>query len=261
MASAVLPTLFIGHGSPMNALDQGHYHTTLLNLAQSLPRPRAILCISAHWLSRGTFITAADQVPIIHDFHGFPAELHRFQYAAPGSKKIAHEIATAFPDLKIQLDDTERGLDHGAWSVLTHLYPSADIPVLQLSLDVNKTPAEHLKAGERLTELREQGILIVASGNIVHNLRTISWSPQAVALPWAHEFDLWVKRQLVEKNFTGLANDFLNTEAGRLSVPTTEHYLPLLYTAGSSKPHDKITFFMEEIQNSSISMRSCVFSV
>lgn len=259
MASTRLPSIFIGHGSPMNALDRGSYHNTLHSISKTYPRPRAIICISAHWMTKGTYISCADNTPIVYDFYGFPPELRQFQYPAPGSKKLAAEIATLFAET-IHLDDSNRGLDHGAWSVLTHLYPEADIPVLQLSLDTTKSPEQHFKLGQQLAALRDKGILIVASGNIVHNLQMISWDLKTPPYAWAQEFDLWVKDQLSKRNFKSLAEDFLNTASGRMSVPTTEHYLPLLYTIGASYTEDTISFFLEEIQNASISMRSVIFT-
>ncbi len=254
-----MPILFIGHGTPMNAIAKNDYTETLNLLGASLPAPKAILTISAHWLTNGTFITSTDTPKIIYDFYGFPDELYKVTYPAPGSEKMALEIQKSLTETEIQLDNGSWGFDHGTWSVLKHLFPKAEVPVLQLSIDIRKSPENHLNLGHQLARLREQGILIVASGNIVHNLRSFSWRETDDVYPWAEEFDSWVKKQLLERNFAALATEYNKTEAGRMSVPSLDHYLPLLHIAGASRKEDKLRFVYEKIQNASIAMRSFIF--
>lgn len=255
-----MPVLFLGHGSPMNALAENAFSKTLNGLGKSLPRPKAILMVSAHWMTKGTWVTHMEKPKTIHDFSGFPKELFDVQYPANGSPRLAEEIHQKIKNPKIQLDDKGWGLDHGTWSVLKHLYPKADVPVVQLSLDLNEPPSYHFELGEKLRFLREEDVLIIASGNIVHNLGRLNWNEKAPAHTWAIEFDTWVKEKLEKKDFSALQNDVLKTDAGRLSVPTPEHYYPLLYILGAAKTEDKLKFEFEEMQNASISMRSFSFS-
>jgi len=240
----------------MNALADNAFSKTLNHLGKSLPRPKAILMVSAHWMTEGTWVTHMQKPKTIHDFYGFPKELFDVNYPAAGSPKLAEEIHQKIKNPKIQLDDKGWGLDHGTWSVLKHLYPMADIPVVQLSLDLKEPPSYHFELGEKLRFLRKENVLIVGSGNIVHNLGKLNWNEKAPAHPWAIEFDTWVKEKLEKKDFSALQNDGLKTEAGRISVPTPEHYYPLLYILGAATKEDKLKFEFEEIQNASISMRS-----
>lgn len=254
-----MPALFIGHGSPMNALAKNNYTEALNTVRSRIPsNPKAILCISAHWLTKGTFISSTDTPDLIYDFYGFPDELYNVKYAAKGSSAIATSIRDSLKKIKIQFDD-ERGLDHGAWSVLKHIYPDAEIPILQLSIDIAQPPEYHLKLGEQLSKLRDEGILILGSGNIVHNLQNFSWREDEPPFSWAVEFDTWVKQQLEKRDFKALAYDYHKTAAGRLSVPTTDHYLPLLYILGASQEPDRLHFIYENIQNGSIAMSSFIF--
>ncbi len=255
-AGQTMPVLFLGHGSPMNALADNAFSKTLNGLGKSLPKPKAILMVSAHWMTKGTWVTHMEKPKTIHDFSGFPKELFVVDYPAAGSPQLAEEIHQKIKNPKIQLDEKGWGLDHGTWSVLKHLYPMADIPVVQLSLDLNEPPSYHFELGAKLRFLRDQNVLIVASGNIVHNLRKLNWNEKAPAHTWAIEFDKWVKEKLEKKDFSALQNDVLKTDAGRLSVPTPEHYYPLLYILGAAKTEDKLKFEFEEMQNASISMRS-----
>lgn len=192
----------------------------------------------------------------IHDFYGFPKELFEVQYSAPGHPQLAELIQTELKDLGVVLDDEDWGLDHGTWSVLRHLYPKADVPVVQLSLNVQESPEFHFDLGARLAFLRKQGVLLVGSGNVVHNLRTIKWGDSVPAYDWAIEFDAWVKAQLQAKNWRALQKDFHQSEAGRLSIPTLEHYFPLLPILGASDTKDSLRIEYEEMQNASISMLS-----
>ncbi len=224
-----LPAVFFGHGSPMNALDRNRYTEAWRAFGDSIPRPRGILMVSAHWLGQGTRVTAVAKPRTIYDFHGFPPALSAVKYEAPGSPEIAREVA----DATGAAPDTSWGLDHGTWSVLVHAFPKADVPVLQLSLDAGKSFAEHLDLGVRLAPLRERGILIAASGNVVHNLRRLDWQAPEAAFDWSRRFDEEAKRLM-----TTAPADVVKL-AGHpdyaLAVPTPEHFLPLLYVAGVAK--------------------------
>jgi 4,5-DOPA dioxygenase extradiol len=247
------PVLFIGHGSPMNAIQENAFTRVLVGLGRELPRPRAVLCVSAHWMTEGTWITRMAWPRTIHDFYGFPPELFQVQYPAPGSPEIADQIAAAVPG--IHPDEESWGLDHGSWAVLRHVFPAADIPVLQLSLHLQQPAEYHLELGRRLRPLRDQGILIVGSGNVVHNLRRIRWEEDAEPYPWAREFDERVKERISGRDHAALLRTD-EDEVARLSVPTAEHYLPLLYVLGASSDDDALRFHFEEIHNASISMRT-----
>jgi 4,5-DOPA dioxygenase extradiol len=251
-----LPVIFIGHGNPMNALADNPFTEMLKALGKKIPRPKAILCISAHWMTEGTWITHMSEPKTIHDFYGFPKELSQVQYRAPGNPEIAEMISSEITVPKINLDDEMWGLDHGAWSVLRHVYPNADIPVLQLSLHMEKPSEYHFQLGQQLRCLREKGILIVGSGNIVHNLSLLSWIENSPPHPWAVEFDEWVKDKIKTKQYTALINDSRKTESGKRSIPTPEHWYPLLYILGASDDTDKLHFEYEKIDNASISMRT-----
>ncbi|WP_034732612.1 4,5-DOPA dioxygenase extradiol [Bacteriovorax sp. Seq25_V] len=253
----MMPALFIGHGSPMNAIADNSYTKMLNGLGKKFTRPKFILVVSAHWLTNGTFITAMKKPETIHDFGGFPRELFEVQYPAPGSPSVATLVQEALGvESRVQLEESKWGLDHGTWSVLRHLYPKADIPVLQLSINRNMTLQEHLELGIKLQKVRQLEGLIVGSGDIVHNLRAIKWEEDAKPFEWALEFDKLVQEKIKERDFNFLVNEFLDTEAGRLSVPTLDHYIPLLYVLGASTDEDELFFEYEEIQNGSISMTS-----
>lgn len=253
------PVLFVGHGSPMNAIADNPFTRTLSTLRRLYPAPRAVLCISAHWMTEGTWITHMPRPRTIHDFYGFPEKLFEVQYPAPGSPEIADLISTTIRHPKINPDDEMWGLDHGTWSVLRHMFPKADVPVLQLSLHMEQPAPYHYELGRQLRALRDQGVLIVGSGNVVHNLRRISWEPGAAPFAWAVEFDAWIRDRLLAGDHPALIYDFRQTEAGRQSVPTMEHYYPLLYTIGACDEDDQLEFHFDEIQNASISMRSLSF--
>ncbi len=253
-----MPVLFIGHGSPMNALAQNDYTKTLNRLGQTLEKPKAILCISAHWMTKSTLVTNDIKPKTIHDFYGFPEPLFKVQYPAPGLPSLAQDIARTIRVPKITEDGTW-GLDHGTWAVLRHIYPEAKIPVLQLSLAVTEKPEYHYQLGKELRSLREQGVLILGSGNVVHNLRTINWDTHAKPYEWALEFDHWVKERLQARDDHALVHKFLDKEAGKLSNPSLDHYLPLLYILGAADAKDNLQFDFEGMQNASISMRSLSF--
>lgn len=225
-----MPAVFIGHGSPMNALENNRFTEAWHDFARSVPVPRAILAVSAHWLVNATAVTAMARPRTIHDFFGFPDRLFAFDYPAPGSTEVAAEVAEALAPCWVGLDHDSWGLDHGTWSVLAHMYPAADIPVLQLSLDATKPLGEHLELGRRLDALRESGVLVLCSGNVVHNLSRIDWAAGENGFSWAVEFDSHV-RSLMTTDPAALADAASHT-AFAASVPTTEHFLPLLYLAG-----------------------------
>jgi 4,5-DOPA dioxygenase extradiol len=254
-----MPILFVGHGSPMNAIAENSFTRMLGLSAERIPKPQAILVVSAHWMTKGTWVTAMKQPKTIHDFYGFPQELYNIDYAAPGSSDVATEIQNLINEPKINLDEDSWGLDHGTWSVLRHMYPQADIPVLQLSLDLSKSPDYHFQIGQQLQKLREKGVLIIGSGNIIHNLRRIIWEENAKPFDWALEYDEWIKKNLIERNFKALIKDFASSQAGKLAVPTPDHYYPLLYILGAAEKSDDLKFEFEEFQNASISMRTLIF--
>ena len=256
-----MPVLFIGHGSPMNAIEINEFTECLHALGKKIPTPKAILCISAHWLTEGTWVTHMPQPKTIHDFYGFPKALFDVEYPAPGSPEIADLVKSTIKTPTVHPDNETWGLDHGTWSVLRHLYPKANIPVVQLSIYFEQSGEYHYGIGQQLQSLRDQGILIVGSGNVVHNLPLIAWGKAPKPYPWAIEFDAWIKEMLIARNIHALTTQYANTEAGKLSVPTPDHYYPLLYTLGAADDEDEISFIYEGIQNSSISMRTLSFGL
>jgi 4,5-DOPA dioxygenase extradiol len=248
----MLPTLFIGHGSPTNALEHNVFTSTWIEEISSIPKPQAILIISAHWQTEGTFITGSAQPETIHDFEGFPQELFEIKYPVVGNPLLANSIAEK---LGIEVDAL-RGLDHGVWSILVHAYPQADIPVLQMSLDINKTVQEHFEFAQQLAYLREQGVLIIGSGNIVHNLALADWSNTQINI-WAQDFNKHMIRAIEEKKFQDIINYTQYAEISRLSVPSNEHFLPLLYTCGVTHKEDVVEIFNNQIIMGTIGM-TCV---
>lgn len=254
--SKKMPVVFFGHGSPMNAIAENNFTKTLEKMGKDLPRPKAILMISAHWETNGTWVTAMEKPKTIHDFYGFPKALYEQQYAAPGLPELAYEIGTMKGKPLVKLDQEDWGLDHGTWAVLRHVFPEHNIPVIQLSIDKNMSFQEHFELGQKLAKFREEGVMIMGSGNIVHNLRAINWNEQAPAHDWAVEFDEWVKQKLIQKDFHALTHDVYKSEAGKLSIPTPDHYIPLLYVIGASTGSDKVQFDFEGYQNASMSMRT-----
>lgn len=257
--SSLAPALFIGHGSPMNALEINSYTQSLQQIAHSFQTPKSILCISAHWMTRGTWVTHMAQPKTIHDFYGFPKELFSVQYPAAGSPKMAEQIQNNIQQPQIHFDDQEWGLDHGTWAVLKHIYPQANIPVVQMSIDMSQPMSYHFDIGQKLQFLRQQGVMILGSGNIVHNLRQINWDTNAQPHSWAVEFDQWVKEKLVARDFKAIQNEALQTAAGKLSVPTLDHWIPLMYVLGAALNNDELHFDFEGFQNASMSMRSLSF--
>lgn len=224
------PAIFFGHGSPMNALEQNRYSKAWAKLGSTIPKPRAIVVVSAHWYVNVTAVTAMARPRTIHDFYGFPRELFEVQYPAPGSPELAQEIADIVKPTRVGLDQDSWGIDHGTWSVLVHAFPEADIPVVQLSIDMRRDFDDHFELGARLAPLRERGVLIVGSGNVVHNLRALSWSQPELGFDWARRFDDAARTVLTE---TPSDAPGLRSHADyEQSSPTPDHFIPLLYIAG-----------------------------
>lgn len=248
------PLLFVGHGNPMYAIQDNPFSRKWAELGKTLEKPKAILCISAHWLSNGTLVHVKTKPSTIHDFGGFPDELFRVQYPAPGSPEYAREVIQSVHAVTIK-EDQEWGLDHGAWSVLRNMYPDAKVPVFQLSIDYGKAPLYHYELGKELAGLRQKGVLILASGNVVHNLGMVSWNDPSKTYDWAIEFDALVKQKVLENDAQALIHYQKNQHLARLAHPTNDHYLPLMYTLGLRDPKDRVEFFNEAIDMGSISMR------
>jgi len=257
MSQTLMPALFLGHGSPMNVLEENVYTVTWRGLGERLPRPQAIVAVSAHWYTRGTAVTAMEKPRTIHDFGGFPQALFDTYYPAPGSPALAREVADALAPVSVQLDQ-QWGLDHGSWGVLIKMYPQADIPVVQLSIDGTKPPAYHVELGRKLAALRRQGIMIVASGNVVHNLRMVQWQGEPEPYPWASSFNHYVRDNLAWEGPIAqhpLVN-FMQHEGAGLSCPTPEHYLPLLYVLGARQPSEAVSIPVDGLIMASLSMLS-----
>jgi 4,5-DOPA dioxygenase extradiol len=255
-----MPVLFVGHGSPMNAIEDNVWSRGFASLADDLPRPAAILAVSAHWYLRGTFVTANKRPETIHDFGGFPEELYRIVYPAPGDVALARRVVDLVGTERGALS-TEWGIDHGTWSVLVHLWPTADCPVVQLSLDARLAPAEHLAFARALAPLRDEGVLIMGSGNIVHNLRhafTAHRLGETGTPDWARTFDAGIADALTAHDHDHLTSA-LGTPTGHLAHPTPDHYLPLLYAAGASSPDDSVSFPIVGFDMGSLSMRAVRF--
>jgi 4,5-DOPA dioxygenase extradiol len=248
-----MPVLFVGHGNPMNAIMPNEYSRKWKEIGDKLPKPKAILCISAHWQTRGTMVTYMEKPKTIHDFGGFPKSLFDVEYPAPGSPSYAQKAIDAMQGVHVT-KDLDWGLDHGCWSVLKPMFPKADIPTFQLSLDYLSTPNQHFQLGMKLQSLRRKGVLIMGSGNIVHNLGRMNSENKAA--DWAIEFDNLVKEKVLDGNFATLVGYKNLGSIASLSVPTNEHYLPLLYTLALKEKSDSLEFFNETIDLGSVSMRS-----
>ena len=247
-----MPALFIGHGSPMNTLEQNRYTTAWRAIGAALPKPRAILCISAHWYIGASAVTAMAQPRTIHDFYGFPQELFQFQYPAPGAPQVAQQVAEVVKPMYVGLDQEQWGLDHGTWSVLAHLYPRADVPVVQLSIHGSEPLGYHLDLAARLAPLREQGILILGSGNVVHNLRRIDWHQPDHGFDWAQRFDDAVHAVMTSNPLEVLS--VTRHPDYQAAVPTAEHFIPLLYLAGLGSAEDPAKAVLRGYSLGSLSM-------
>ena len=259
-----MPVLFLGHGSPMNAIEDNEYRRSWQALGaefgKRLPQPQLILCISAHWLTQGWWLTGMEKPKTIHDFGGFPQELFDQQYPAPGAPAVVRELSGSLKQPAVGIDQKEWGFDHGTWSVLKPMFPKANIPVVQLSMDYARPAAEHFALGRQLRELRDRGVLIIGSGNIVHNLRASQRGAASnQAYDWAIEFDAHVAKQMEKGDLAGLADFQKMGSVAQLAHPTYDHYLPLLYAAGAADPKEPVRFFNTSYQAASISMRSAVW--
>ena len=251
--SARMPAVFFGHGSPMNALEQNRYTEAWRRIGVSMPEPKAILCVSAHWYIRGTAVTAMDRPRTIHDFGGFPQELFEVQYPAPGSPQLAARVRDLLAPVDVRLDQTW-GLDHGTWSILMHAFPDANVPVVQLSIDATQPPRYHYELGARLAPLRDEGVLIVGSGNVVHNLGQMRWTEDAKPYDWATHFNEKARAHLVAREHQALIDYASLGGDARLSVPTPEHYLPLLYVLAQQGEDETISLPADGIEHGSIGM-------
>jgi 4,5-DOPA dioxygenase extradiol len=249
-----MPVVFVGHGSPMNAIEDNAFSRTWMEIGKNLPPVHAVLCISAHWETAGTKVTAMEKPETIHDFYGFPKALYDIQYPAPGSPRLAHMIRRTVTLRDVQPDETW-GLDHGTWSVLRKMLPKADIPIVQLSLDSSQGPSFHYLLGKELRPLRNRGVLIIGSGNMVHNLSMMSWQEKG-GYDWAMEFDETLSQRILAGDHESIIHYQRLGKAARLSVPTNEHYLPLLYILALQDAQDQVRFFADQVTLGSISMRS-----
>ena len=257
-----MPVLFLGHGSPMNAIEENQFVTGFRDLAKTLPKPNAILCISAHWFTNGTKVTAMEMPRTIHDFGGFPEELFAVQYPAKGSPELATVTQKLLLPTEVELDQ-HWGLDHGAWSVIKHLYPDADIPVIQMSIDYTKSGQYHFELAQKLSALRTKGILIVGSGNIIHNLRMVDFrniNTDNYGYDWAVEARAVINDYLLDQNFQPLIDFEKQSKAFQLAIPTPEHYLPLIYTLGLKGKSEELSLFNDKLVAGSLSMTSVKIS-
>ncbi|MHB8742928.1 MAG: 4,5-DOPA-extradiol-dioxygenase [Sulfuricaulis sp.] len=248
-----MPVVFFGHGNPMNALQHNQYTAAWRRLGDSVPTPKAILAVSAHWYTNGTAVTAMDRPRTIHDFGGFPQELFAVQYPAPGDPALAERVRALLAPVEVPRDKTW-GLDHGTWSVLVHAFPRAEIPVVQLSIDGTKPPDFHYQLAKKLAPLRTDGVLIIGSGNVVHNLGRIQWTEDAPPYDWAVRFNETVRGHLTAREHGPLIEIAALGVDARLSVPTPEHYLPLLYVIAQQQQDESISFAIDGIELGSIGM-------
>ena len=249
-----MPAIFVGHGSPMNALQKNSYSQGWSKIGESIPRPKAVLAISAHWYIPGCAVTASAAPRTIHDFGGFPSELYRIEYPAPGNAELARQVKDILSPIPVRLDE-DWGLDHGTWSVLMHTFPKADVPIVQLSINEAQPPHFHYDLGKRLADLREEGVLVIGSGSLVHNLQTYIWGAQeSKPYDWAVRFENQVKKCLFDRSDERLINYENFGRDAILSAPTPDHYLPLLYILGLRRKYDDVSFPVEGIDGGSVSM-------
>jgi 4,5-DOPA dioxygenase extradiol len=248
------PVLFIGHGSPMNAIETNSFTQMLSGLGRTLHKPKVILVVSAHWLTKGTLVAATPQPETIYDFGGFPEDLYKVKYPSPGSPEYARITKDLVKNTIVELDE-HWGLDHGTWTILKHIYPDADIPVFQLSIDYRKDPQYHYELSQYLKDLRKKGVLIIGSGNITHNLGRVEWDENAKPVDWAIEFDERIKKNVLEQNHYEIINYEKWGKISQIAHPSNDHYLPLLYTIGLQEKKENSEFIFEGIQHGTISMR------
>jgi len=254
-----MPAVFFGHGSPMNTLERNAYTDTWRRLGESIPKPKAILCVSAHWYTEGTAVTAMEKPKTIHDFYGFPQALFDVQYPAPGDRQLASRVRELLAPTTVGMDQSW-GLDHGTWSVLKHAYPEANIPVVQLSIDGTQPYGFHYETGKRLAPLRDEGVLVVGSGNVVHNLRLMKRGGGA-PFDWAVRFNEKVREALASRDHRALVDLEKLGEDARLSVPTPEHYLPLLYVAALQGDDEPMSFVVDGYDLGSVGMLTAVVGI
>lgn len=256
--SEKMPVLFLGHGSPMNAIEENEFVTGFRNIGKGIPKPKAIIVISAHWETRGTFVTAMDKPRTIHDFGGFPQALFDVQYPAPGNPELAKETKSIIKKTEVGLDQ-RWGLDHGAWSVVKHLYPKADVPIIQMSIDYTQGAQYHYELAKELAILRKKGVLIVGSGNMVHNLGMIAWdklNTDSYGYDWAIEANEKMKQYILSGDHKKLINYHSQGKAWELAIPSPEHYLPLIYTLALKDDNEKISLFNDKAVAGSLTMTS-----
>ncbi len=249
-----MPVLFIGHGSPMNAIEDNEYSKTWKTIAERIAKLKAIVSISAHWFVKGSKIINEEYPKTIYDMYGFPKELYEIVYDSPGSPEIAN-ISKGLISKETEYDNSW-GIDHGTWSVLVHMYPDRDIPVFQISIDAYASPEEHYRIGKELSALREMGILIFASGNIVHNLRLVDWHLGSKGYDWAYKFDDFIHENIINKNHKNILEYKKLGDVAVLAVPTTDHFYPLLYALGASGENDKVSVFNKSCELGSLTMTS-----
>ena len=258
-STAKMPVLFLGHGSPMNAIEENEFTKGWINIGRTVPKPTAVLCISAHWETRGTYVTGMEKPETIHDFGGFPEELYEVQYPAPGSPELAREIKSLVTKAQLGLDE-KWGLDHGCWCVLKHLYPYADIKVIQISMDYYMSSRQHYELAKELQILRKKGVLIIGSGNMVHNLSMVAWNKlnDSYGFDWAIEANKKMKKYILNGDHEQLINYKSQGRAFDLAIPTPDHYLPLLYALALQDKDDKVTIFNDKPVGGSLTMTSII---
>jgi 4,5-DOPA dioxygenase extradiol len=251
-----MPALFVGHGSPMNAIEDNIYTRSWTEIASKLPKPKAILAVSAHWYTHGTRISDDEHPKMVYDMYGFPEKLYKVDYKSKGMPELAHATKNLIKrDVKI---DNSWGYDHGTWSVLFKMYPEADIPVYQLSVDRNASAKDHFQIGQEISELREKGVLIFGSGNVVHNLSKVSWGMEG-GHPWADEFDSYIKDKVVKRQYEDVINYKSAGKSSELAFFTPDHFYPLLYILGASKEEDQLSVFNDSRMGGALSMTSYLF--
>ena len=257
-STAPMPVLFLGHGSPMNAIEENEFVKGFREVGKTIPKPNAILCVSAHWETKGTFVTAMEHPPTIHDFGGFPKALFDVQYPAPGNPELAKETKEIIKKTEVGLDE-KWGLDHGAWSVIKHLYPAADVPVIEMSLDYSQGAQYHYDLAKELSALRKKGVLIIGSGNMVHNLRMMAWdklNAESYGFDWAIEASEKMKKYILNGDHQQLINYKSKGKAFDLAIPTPDHYLPLLYVLALKGDKEKVSLFNDKPVAGSLTMTS-----
>ncbi len=255
LGKETMPMLFVGHGNPMNAIEDNEFSRGWQVIGSELPKPQAVLCISAHWETKGTYVTAMERPKTIHDFSGFPPELFDVRYPAPGSPQLAAQTKEVIKKAVVELDQSW-GLDHGCWSVVKHMYPNADMPIIEMSLDYTKPAPWHYELARELSSMRTKGVLIIGSGNMVHNLRLVDWQNPDGTFEWAQESNERFKQLIARNDHQGLINYQLLGRAAALSIPSPEHYLPMLYVLGLKSDNEEIKFFNDRTLLGSISMTS-----